>query len=95
LVSLYRLPKATRVEKEKFVNPGAGYYEEQSPRIKKNSPRITIGLKTETDFEKLLRKEKRKQPGPGKYDAYRSSLSNISYTMAGKNDKDEIKQNMT
>jgi hypothetical protein len=57
LVSLYRLPKATRVEKEKFVNPGAGYYEEQSPRIKKNSPRITIGLKTETDFEKLLRKE--------------------------------------
>jgi len=56
---------------------------------------ITIGLKTETDFEKLLRKEKQNQPGPGKYDAYRSSLSNISYTMAGKNDKDEIKQNMT
>lgn len=93
--SQYRLPKATRNEKEKFNTPGAGYYEEQSPRIKKSSPRITIGLKTETDFEKLLRKEKRKQPGPGKYDAYRSSLSNISYTMGGKNDKDEIKQNMT
>lgn len=52
-------------------------------------------MRTESDFERLLRKEKVKQPGPGKYDPFRSSLTNISYTMAGKNDKEEIKNNMT
>lgn len=96
-INLFRLPKAIRGDSKDTsrYNPGSGYYEDQSPKIKKKSPEITIGLKTETEFEKLLRKEKSNQPGPANYDTFRTSLSNISYTMAGKNDKDEIKQNMT
>ena len=47
-------------------------------------------MKTESDFDRMLRKECEKRPGPSNYDPFRTSLTNISYSMCGKNEKNEI-----
>ena len=49
-----------------------------------------MSLKTESEFETMLRKECENRPGPGNYDPFRTSLTNISYSICGKNSKEEI-----
>jgi len=49
-----------------------------------------MSMKTESDFDRMLRKECEKRPGPSNYDPFRTSLTNISYSMCGKNEKNEI-----
>lgn len=51
-------------------------------------PSYVMGLKNETEFDRKLRKEKR--PGPSNYNPFRTSLTNIGYTMQARNDPDEI-----
>jgi hypothetical protein len=88
----YRLSKAKREIGKKIANtsPGVGRYNDQSPTIKKRNPSYRMSLKTESDFEKILRKECSSRPGPGNYDPFRTSLTNISYSICGKNSKEEI-----
>ena len=71
----------------KETSPGVGRYNDCSPQIKKRSPSYRMSLKTESDFERLLRKECQARPGPANYEPFRTSLTNISYSMCGKNDK--------
>ncbi len=53
-----------------------------------------MSQKTETQFERHLRKELR--PGPSTYDPFKTSLSNIRFTMSSKNEVEEIiNQTMT
>jgi len=86
---LFRLPKA---KKEAIISPlstpGPSHYKDQSPRTKRHNPSYRISIKTESEFEKFLRKEER--PGPASYNPFRTSISNIKYTMPCKNDRDEI-----
>jgi len=49
-----------------------------------------MGMKTDSDFEKILRKECENRPGPANYTPFMTSLTNISYSMCGKNSKEEI-----
>ena len=90
----YSLPKAIKkITHELNSTPGVGLYNDQSPTVKRRNPAFQVGLKTETDFQKFLRKEKR--PGPANYDPFSTSLSKIGYTMGSKNDLNQSKSKMT
>ena len=65
-----------------------GSYEDQSPRVKRKAPTYQMGEKLESKFDKALRLYP--NPSPAHYEAFRTSLSNISYTMPSKNDNAEI-----
>ena len=83
----YSLPRAVKIKEalpKKFTVPGVGQYDVLSPKIHRRVPSYHVALKTESQFDKFLRKEKR--PGPAEYDPFRSSLSKIAYTMRSKND---------
>lgn len=57
-------------------------------------PAYHMRIKTEQFFDQMVRKNK--NPGPGAYNSYKTSLSNVSFTMLGKNNKDDLKNlNMT
>jgi hypothetical protein len=43
-------------------------------------PSYVMGLKNETDFERKLRQQGMR-PGPANYNPFRTSLTNIGYTM--------------
>lgn len=61
------------------MGPSPSTYNDQSPIIKRRMPSYVIGLKNESDFERNLRREMR--PGPANYNPFRTSLTNIGYTM--------------
>jgi len=85
---LVRLPKSKKRFHLKNGNPGVGTYEDQSPRVKRKSPTYHIGQQLESKFDKSLRLYP--NPSPAHYDAFKTSISNIKYSMPSKNDKIEI-----
>ena len=57
-------------------------------------PAYHMRIKTEQIFDQKLRKNQ--NPGPGAYNSFKTSLSNVSFTMLGKNNKEDIlNKNMT
>jgi hypothetical protein len=77
-----------------MLTPGAGDYEDQSPRIKRKAPSYMMSKRTMSDIDRLM-KNQSAQPGPGNYEPFKTTLSGISYTMASKNNNLESAKNMT
>ena len=73
------MAKASRNELFEKKLPGAGQYEDQSPSVKHKMPSFRMSLKTESLFDKKLRKDN--FPGPANYNPYKTSLSNIKYSI--------------
>lgn len=61
--------------------PGAGRYKDQSPRVKKTAPSYRMAARKETVIEEDCRLSKFK-PGPGRYDPFKTCMSNIGYTIS-------------
>ena len=61
-------------------NPGAGEYDDQSPRISKRAPSYRIQARRETSIQADCRLKD--QPGPGRYEPFKTSISKIGYTMS-------------
>lgn len=76
------------------TSPGVGKYNEEISLLRKRSPSYKMGEKTHSEFERILRRECETRPGPANYTPFRSSLTNISYSMCGKNSKEEIHNKM-
>ena len=75
-----------------MLSPGVGKYNDhdQMPMIKRRSPSYRMGTKTDSEFERILKKECATRPGPANYTPFRSSLTNVSYSIGGRNSKEEI-----
>lgn len=74
--------------------PGAGEYEDQSPRIGRTSPSYRIQERKETCIQQDCRLSKEK-PGPGRYVPFKTSLSKFGFTMSSssRNSDQTIKLN--
>ena len=68
--------------------PGVGHYDDQSPQVMRRKPSYRMRLKTETMLERKLRKDR--NPGPGAYDPFRTSITSIACSMGRKHDNEEV-----
>ena len=88
------MPKAKKPQIADSSLPGVGTYDDQILKVKTKMPSFKMSIRTESFFEKKLREEQN-YPGPGKYDPYKSSLSNIKYSIPKELRKQETGTNMS